>query len=46
LEDYNNYFIGLDVPKCKISIAMAEASRGGEVRFYGDIDAAPAAVAR
>lgn len=43
--DYSELFVGLDVSKLKISVAVAEGSRGGDVRFYGDIDATPAAVA-
>ncbi len=39
-------FIGLDTSKVKISVAVAEGGRGGEVRFMGDIDSAPAMVER
>ena len=44
--DYSELFIGLDVSKLKISVAVAEPGRKGEVRFYGDIDASPASVAK
>jgi transposase len=37
--------VGLDVSKLKISVAVAEGVRNGEVRFYGDIPCRPAAVA-
>lgn len=34
---YSGFFIGLDTSKLKISVAVAEGERGGEVRFLGDI---------
>ena len=39
-------FIGLDVSKNKISVALAEDGRRGEVRFLGDIDNNPDAAKR
>ena len=39
-------YIGLDTSKLKISVALAEAGRDGEVRFFGDIENAPAVVER
>jgi transposase len=39
-------FVGLDTSKNKISVAVADLGRGGEVRFYGDIDSSPDAVHR
>lgn len=45
MDEYIEFFIGLDVSKLKISVAIAEAGRKGEVRFYGDIEASPAAAA-
>lgn len=38
-------FIGLDTSKLKISVAVADQARSGEVRFLGDISSEPAAVA-
>ncbi|RVK41622.1 transposase, partial [Sinorhizobium meliloti] len=38
-------FIGLDTSKLKISVAIADGSRNGEVRFFGDISSEPAPVA-
>jgi transposase len=45
VEDYSEVFVGLDVSKLKISVAVAAGHRNGEVRFYGDISAAPDVVA-
>jgi transposase len=42
----SNIYVGLDTSKLKISVAVAEAGRDGEVRFIGDIDSAPDAVER
>jgi hypothetical protein len=39
-------FVGLDASKLKISVALAEDGRQGEVRFLGDIDHTPGAVRR
>ena len=39
-------YVGLDTSKLKISVAIAEAGRDGEVRFYGDIDSATEAAER
>nr|WP_028744347.1 hypothetical protein [Rhizobium leguminosarum] len=38
-------FIGLDTSKLRISVAVANGARSGEVRFFGDISAEPASVA-
>jgi len=37
-------FIGLDVHKSSIEIAIAELGRGGEVRSYGKVDGSLAAL--
>ncbi len=41
----NAAFIGLDTSKLKISVAIAEGERNGEVRFLGDISSEPSSVA-
>lgn len=43
--EYSELFVGLDASKLKLSVAVAEAGRSGEVRFYGDISASPEVVA-
>jgi transposase len=44
--DQNTTFIGLDVSKETIAVAVAESCRRGEVRFYGSISSKPEAVAK
>jgi len=39
-------FVGLDTSKLKISVALAEEGRNGEVRFLGDIENSPDVVRR
>ena len=43
MKEYNNIYIGLDVHKSTIAVAIAKAGRD-EARFYGDIDNTPAAM--
>src|SRR5579864_297592 len=42
---YSEVFIGLDTSKLKISVAVADGERGGEVRFLGDIGSDSGSVA-
>ena len=37
VKKYSDVFVGLDTSKLKISVALAEDGRSGDVRFYGDI---------
>ena len=46
MQQDSEVYVGLDTSKLKISVALAEAGRDGEVRFLGDIDSAPEAVER
>lgn len=46
MQDDSKIYVGLDTSKLKMSVAVAEAGRDGEVRFIGDIDNAPAVVER
>jgi len=39
-------FIGIDVAKLRHAVAIADAGRDGEVRFYGEADASPASMRR
>ncbi len=41
-----NHFIGLDVHKASIAVAIAEDGRAGEVRHYGTINHRPAEIAK
>ena len=44
MDQHSRLFIGLDVSKLKISVAVADGERGGEVRFFGDTPSDPASV--
>ena len=37
--DYREAFVGIDVAKLRNAIAIADAGREGEVRFFGEVDA-------
>jgi transposase len=45
MDDYSEVFVGLDTSKLKISVAVADGARSGEVRFFGDISSEPRVVA-
>src|SRR3979411_2451350 len=44
--DYSEAFVGLDTSKLRNAVAIAGASRGGEVRFLGEIENTLAATAK
>lgn len=46
MKDDTAIFISLDVSKLKISVAVADGGRKGEVRFLGDISSEPASMVR
>ena len=46
MQQNRRIFIGLDTSKLKISVALAEEGRQGEVRFLGEIENSPDAVRR
>lgn len=37
LQNYPSIYVGLDVHKESLAIAIASPERGGEIRFYGNI---------
>jgi hypothetical protein len=37
--DYREAFVGIDVAKLRNAVAIADAGREGEVRFFGEVDA-------
>ena len=41
--NHSEVFVAFDTSKLRNSVAIAEAGRTGEVRFFGEIDNAPAA---
>ena len=40
---HSEAFIGIDTSKLKNAVAIAEGGRGGEVRYWGEIDTSEAA---
>ncbi len=44
--DYSEAFVGLDTSKLRNAVAIADAGRGGEVRFLGEIENTTAATAK
>src|SRR3954469_11349659 len=39
-------FVGIDVAQLRNAVAVADAGRDGEVRFYGEVDASPESMRR
>ena len=46
MKEYSEAFVGFDTAKEKHAVAIADAGRDGEVRYFGEIDSAPHAVAQ
>jgi transposase len=46
MDNTSEAFVGLDTSKLRNAVAIAEDGRDGEVRFFGEIDNTPAAVAK
>ena len=46
MEDYSEVFVGMDVSKSRIAIALAEGGGAREARFLGEIEASEASVAK
>jgi transposase len=46
MRDYSEAFVGIDTSKLRNAVAIADAGRGGEVRFLGEIENTPAATAK
>jgi len=38
---HTDVFVGIDVAKSRNAIAIADHERGGEVRYFGEVDASP-----
>ena len=36
--DHSEAFVGFDTSKLRNAVAIADAGRGGEVRFFGEIE--------
>ncbi len=46
MDQHTDVFVGIDVAKSRNAIAIADSERGGEVRYFGEVDAAPDAMRR
>lgn len=46
MSNYREAFIGIDVAKLRNAIAIADAGREGEVRFFGEVDACAVSMGR
>src|ERR1700704_6915818 len=46
MTDCSEVFVGLDTSKLRNAVAIAEAGRAGEVRFFGEIENTEAATAK
>jgi hypothetical protein len=46
MDQHTDVFVGIDVAKSRNDIAIADTERGGEVRYFGEVDAATDAMRR
>src|SRR5690349_24437320 len=46
MQEDDEVYVGLDVSKLKVSVALAEAGRDGEVRLLGEVENTPEAIGR
>lgn len=46
MRDYKEAFVGIDVAKMRNAIAVAEDGRGGETRYFGEVDASQESMRR
>lgn len=46
MDHHTDVFVGIDVAKSRNAIAIADCERGGEIRYFGEVDAAPDAMRR
>lgn len=46
MSDYREAFVGIDVAKLRNAIAIADAGREGEVRFFGEVNASDESMRR
>jgi transposase len=46
MKKYSEVFIGFDTAKKKHAVAIADVGHDGEIRYFGEIDSAPATVER
>lgn len=46
MEKYSEVLVGIDTSENKHAVAVADGGRDGEVRYFGEIDSAPATVER
>src|SRR5690242_6385179 len=46
MQEDGEVYVGLDVSKLKVAVALAEAGRDGEVRFLGEVENTPEGIGR
>ncbi len=46
MKKYSEAFVGIDTAKKRHAVAIADAGRDGEIRYFGEIDSSPATVER